>query len=189
MPLIFCLKWHFENSTLCLFLNKEPTLLGPVDRASSKNIVTYGVWVTNNNGFWILWIGFIGLSNTITTNYHSSHIELHLNDVCLTNLYEKSLAALNARMNSLLTSTRPEYKSPSRTVNCPVILFFVTGMSLLIFVAAETGDREPLPSKMTSASASVPAFRQRLPSRCYQWIISSQYVIFLSILFNWGRIT
>jgi hypothetical protein len=28
---------------------------------------------------------------TITVNYNSSHIELLLNDVCLTNLYEESL--------------------------------------------------------------------------------------------------
>jgi hypothetical protein len=45
--------------------------------------------VTNNNGFWI---GFIGTSFTITVNYNSSHIEL-LNAVCLTNLYEESLTA------------------------------------------------------------------------------------------------
>jgi hypothetical protein len=48
----------------------------------------------------------------------------------------------------------------------PVILVVVTGMSLLIFVAAETGVSEPLASKMVSASAAIPAFRHCLPSRC-----------------------
>jgi hypothetical protein len=38
--------------------------------------------------------------------------------------------------------------------------------SLLIFAAAETGANEQLPSKMTSASGAIPAFRQCLPSRC-----------------------
>jgi hypothetical protein len=36
-------------------------------------------------------IGFTGTSVTITVDYNSLHIELLLNDVCLTNLYEKSL--------------------------------------------------------------------------------------------------
>jgi hypothetical protein len=40
------------------------------------------------------------------------------------------------------------------------------GMPLLIFVAAETGVCVPLPSKLTSASAAIPAFRPCLPSRC-----------------------
>jgi hypothetical protein len=39
---------------------------------------------------WIYWQFF-----TITVNYNSSHIELLLNDVCLTNLSEESLTALN----------------------------------------------------------------------------------------------
>jgi hypothetical protein len=42
---------------------------------------------------------------TIRVNNNSSHTELLLNDVCLTNLYEESLTALNppnARINSLL---------------------------------------------------------------------------------------
>jgi hypothetical protein len=39
-------------------------------------------------------------------------------------------------------------------------------MPLLIFVAAETGVCVPLPSKLTSASATIPAFTPRLPSRC-----------------------
>jgi uncharacterized membrane protein len=39
-------------------------------------------------------------------------------------------------------------------------------MTLLIFVAAETGLCVPLPSKLTSASAAIPAFRLCLPSRC-----------------------
>jgi hypothetical protein len=44
-------------------------------------------------------------------------------------------------------------------------VFVVEEMFLLIFVAAETGASEPLPSKMTSASAAIPAFGQCLPNR------------------------
>jgi hypothetical protein len=36
-------------------------------------------------------IGFIGTSITVIVNYNSSHIELLLNDVCLTNLSDLSL--------------------------------------------------------------------------------------------------
>jgi hypothetical protein len=61
---------------------------------------------------------------------------------------------------------RTEYRSPSQSVNCPVILFVVTGISLLIFVAAEKGASELLPSKMTSTSAAIPAFRQCSWNRC-----------------------
>jgi hypothetical protein len=39
-------------------------------------------------------------------------------------------------------------------------------MFLLIFVAAETGVCVPLPSKLTSTSAAIPAFKPCLPSRC-----------------------
>jgi hypothetical protein len=46
-------------------------------------------------------IGFIDTSITIAFNYNTSYIELLLNDVCLTNLYEESLTALNLRINSL----------------------------------------------------------------------------------------
>jgi hypothetical protein len=48
------------------------------------NIVTYSVFnVTKINGFWI-WFTSTGVSITITVNYNSSHTELLLNDVCLT---------------------------------------------------------------------------------------------------------
>jgi hypothetical protein len=58
-----------------------------------------------------------------------------------------------------------------------VILFVVTVMSLLILVAAETGASEPLPSKMTCASAGISAFWQCLPSRCVaNDHIPSQYI-------------
>jgi hypothetical protein len=45
-------------------------------------------------------------------------------------------------------------------------MFVVTLMSLLIFVAAETGADEPLLRKLISASAAIPAIRQYLPRRC-----------------------
>jgi hypothetical protein len=38
---------------------------------------------------WIYWHFF-----AITANYNGSHIELFLNDVCPTNLYEEYLAAV-----------------------------------------------------------------------------------------------
>jgi hypothetical protein len=58
------------------------------------------------------------------------------------------------------------------------MLYTVTGISLLIFVAAETGTREQLPNKITSASAAIPSFRQCLPSHCLaNGHISSQYFI------------
>jgi hypothetical protein len=46
---------------------------------------------------WIYWHFF-----TTTVDYNSSHVELLLHDVCLTNLSEESLTPFNARMNSLL---------------------------------------------------------------------------------------
>jgi hypothetical protein len=59
---------------------------------------------------------------TITLNYNSSHIELLLNNVCLTNLWritDWSLAFTNEI--PFLTATLPEYMSPCRTVNCPLL--------------------------------------------------------------------
>jgi hypothetical protein len=58
---------------------------------------------------WVHWHIF-----TITVNYNSSHIELLLNDVCLTNLYDESLATEMSWTE--LTSMPTEYGSPSRTV-------------------------------------------------------------------------
>jgi hypothetical protein len=47
---------------------------------------------------------------------------------------------------------------------------------MLIFVAAETGVSVQLPSKLTCASAAIPAFRPCLPSRCLAMDCSvSQY--------------
>jgi hypothetical protein len=63
---------------------------------------------------WIYWHFF-----TITVNYNSSHIELLLNDVCLTNLSEESLKFTNEL--PFITATRTEYKSPCRTLKCPLL--------------------------------------------------------------------
>jgi hypothetical protein len=49
---------------------------------------------------------------TITVHYNSSHIELLLNDVCLTNLYEASLTGFKVKAKVIL---RP-------TINWPVCL-------------------------------------------------------------------
>jgi hypothetical protein len=56
------------------------------------------------------------------------------------------------------------------------------GMSLLIFVTAEKGVCVPLPSKFTSASAAIPAFKQSLPNRCPAMDYS--VTIFLCILYT-----
>jgi hypothetical protein len=54
------------------------------------------------------------------------------------------------------------------------------GMSLLIFIATETGASKPLHSKMTSTSADIPAFRQSLQSCCLaNGHIPSQYVLLI----------
>jgi hypothetical protein len=99
-------------------------------RHSSSYCHVCGVsWlIITGSGFydWVYWHFF-----TITTNYNSSHIEVLQNyDFSLTNallIYEWTL---------FYNFGRTDKRAPSRTVSCysPV----VTGMSLLIFVAAET---------------------------------------------------
>jgi hypothetical protein len=58
-------------------------------------------------------------------------------------------------------------------------------MPLLIFVAAETGVCVPLPSKLTSASAAIPAFRPCLPSRslAMDYSVTSSFDSELKLLF------
>jgi hypothetical protein len=48
---------------------------------------------------------------------------------------------------------------------------------VIIFVAAETSANEPLSSKMTSATAGIPAFTQCLPSRCLPMDVCSGSII------------
>jgi hypothetical protein len=71
---------------------------------------------------------------------------------------------------------RPEVEE--LTVLC--YSFAVMGMFLLIFVAAETGAVEPLPSIMISAFA-IPAFRQCLPSRC----LARDYSVTVHLHYNY----
>jgi hypothetical protein len=52
-------------------------------------------------------------------------------------------------------------------------------MHLLIFVAAEKGVCVPLPSKLTSASAGIPAFSRVYRAVALQWIIPSRYTLIL----------
>jgi hypothetical protein len=66
----------------------------------------------------------------------------------------------------MMSATRPKYVTMSKSSLSPIILFVVMGISLLIFVAVETGASEPLLSKLTCASAAIPALRQRLLNRC-----------------------
>jgi hypothetical protein len=63
----------------------------------------YGFGVTNSNGFWIWGLGLLVLL-TFTVNCNSSHIELLLNDVCLTNLREESLTAWMVESESYVTT-------------------------------------------------------------------------------------
>jgi hypothetical protein len=70
-----------------------------------------------------------------------------------------------------LTSMRTEYRSPPRTVSCYSVLS----------VAVETS--EPLPSKWTSTSAAILAFRQCLLSCC----LVMDYSVTLSC-HQWSRI-
>jgi hypothetical protein len=63
-------------------------------------------------------------------------------------------------------------------------VFIVTRMPLLLFVATETGVWVPLPSKLTSASAAIPAFMPCLPSRC----LAMDYSDPLCYLFIQGRV-
>jgi hypothetical protein len=100
-------------------------------------------------------IEFIGTYFTITANYNSSDIELLLNDVCPTNLSE-----LNAQINSLLyTTCNPNISHHVEELIPSVIRFVFMGMSLLIFISAGTGASKLLSSKITSASAALPALK------------------------------
>jgi hypothetical protein len=58
------------------------------------------------------------------------------------------------------------------------------GKSLLLYFAADTYASEPLPSKLTSVSVTIPAFRECLPSRCLA-IDYSVTLRFLSKPGNW----
>jgi hypothetical protein len=66
-------------------------------------------------------------------------------------------------MNHLpfISARRSEEKLPYRTVSCPLLFCVDTGMPLLILIVAETGVCVPLPSKLISSAAAIPAF-----SRC-----------------------
>jgi hypothetical protein len=82
--IILTATWKINRKHLLLF--KIPHYI-----RGNVNIVTHKglAWlIIMGSRFrdWIYWHFF-----TITVNYDSSHIELLLNDVCLTNLYEESL--------------------------------------------------------------------------------------------------
>jgi hypothetical protein len=78
---------------------------------------------------WIYWHFF-----TITVIYNSSHIALSLNDVCLTNLYEESLATQISWTE--LISMRIEYRSPSQTICSFCYLFCPFYRCKLIYASA-----------------------------------------------------
>jgi hypothetical protein len=69
----------------------------------------FGASVTNNNGFCIWWLDLLAFF-TITANYSSSHTELLLNDVCLTNLPEDPLIAVWISDWSLITRIQIKVK-------------------------------------------------------------------------------
>jgi hypothetical protein len=138
-------------------------------------IVTYKglVWLIimgSGLGDWIYW-HFL----TITVNYNSSQIELLLNAL--------RLLSDECRMENLwllkctnqlpfITSTRPKYKSPCRTINCPLLFcFVVTGMPLLIFIAAETW----FPSRCSATGVRSGSIIRLLVS--IYWAVASQWII------------
>jgi hypothetical protein len=64
---------------------------------------------------WVYWHFF-----TIKLDYHISHIELLLNDVCVTNLYEESqlIATLsNSRINFLLYLPKVEITASKGSIS------------------------------------------------------------------------
>jgi hypothetical protein len=116
---------------------------------------------------WVYWHFF-----TITVEYNSSHTELLLNTVCLTNLYEEFLTNLGLIStatleftNALLsiTATWPGEKSSYLTL--PLFCCHEN-----VFVNIRCCGNKCLLSRclarMTSSSYIIPAFRQCLPSRC-----------------------
>jgi hypothetical protein len=115
---------------------------------------------------WVLdsLIGFIGISlqlQSIITVYT-------LNSFWTTSIWQKCLKNLDliSQIHSLLYLSRdPNICHPVKQFSS-VILFVPTGMSLLIFVAAETDVCILLPSKLTNTSAAITAYRQYLLSRC-----------------------
>jgi hypothetical protein len=133
------------------------------------------VCMTNNNGFWISWLDLLGASVTITSNHNSPHIELLLNDVCLTNLSEES----RTNVPLIWISHRARIHECTACYNCHeagIEVTMLNSCSVLLcchgnaFVNIHCHGNKCLPSrclaKMTSASAIIPAFRQCLLSRC-----------------------
>jgi hypothetical protein len=95
----------------------------------------------------------------------------------------------------LIPSRRPEYRSLSRTVNCPLLFCLLSRECHCYYpLPRKTGFCVRLPSKLTSASAAIPAFTPYLPSRCLAihysvtvlsshlrpgfWVISSSSFLF-----------
>jgi hypothetical protein len=73
----------------------------------------YGA-VTNNSGSWIRWLDLLALLNNYS-HLISSHIELLLNDACLTNRYEESRTGLwisRIRLFNSIITLRPTVSRP-----------------------------------------------------------------------------
>jgi hypothetical protein len=118
-------------------------------------------------------MGFTGTSSQLQSIITARHIELLLNDVCLTNLYEESLTTLG------LSHTTVSIHEWAAFYNCHVAGIEVTMLnssSVLLcchgnaFVVIHCRGNKCLLSRclarMTSTSAIIPAFRQCLPRRC-----------------------
>jgi hypothetical protein len=94
------------DHSYCYFCTVSASLL--------KDIVTYrGIRVTNNNGFWIWWLGLLAL--LYNYNYNSSHTELLLHDVWLTNLFEETRTNLSLLRMHESAPFLQLYRGPNRS--------------------------------------------------------------------------
>jgi hypothetical protein len=152
----------------------------------------FGGCMTNNNGFWIRWLDLLALRYDYNQLWHITIYEclrfapfligLRMSYLPLWRMPNEESLPTHWTLfwidyDSFITFRRPEYRSPPRRINCPSRV--VMGMSLLIFVAAETVANEPLPSKWISASVRwysdfQAVFTEPLPSK---WSCYSQYSI------------
>jgi hypothetical protein len=145
------------------------------------NIATYSglAWrIIMGSGIddWIYWHFF-----TITVNRHSSHIELLLNDVYLTNLYEESLTALNdaCLTNESLKSLHSSVYRLARIQGNPCKWFVVTKSCL------------PKLWLLCNRSSSVACLTSGiyLPKRCLAEVIFRHNVILPATPRSWSFLT
>jgi hypothetical protein len=131
-------------------------LLSCDDLAQIQHTVTCTRFiVTNNNVFWVWWLGLLDASTTNTLDCNSSHIEILLDDF-MKKPYEKSFTALSlishcclislhesaafcnfheARIEDTTLNTSPVVLLVVARILCLPTCYVVTTLSLLFFVA------------------------------------------------------